>query len=98
MQRVGAPKRVILFFDTHEAFWGDWRKQGEERFFKQNEWLRRLLSKLVELGSSRRIVTVVAGREVPRWAEASNWRIPKEYLDTQLVLHLKEKDARHYLQ
>lgn len=95
MQRAGAPERVILFFDTHEAFWGDWRKRGEALFFEQDKWLRRLLAKL---DLSAGIVVGVAGREVPRWTEASNWRIPRECLDTQLVWHLKEKDARHYLQ
>lgn len=98
MRRPSAPEKVVLFFDTHEAFWGDWRKQGEERFFKQDEWLRRLITNLVELGSLRRIVIGVAGREVPRWAEARTWRIPRECLDTYLVWHLKEKDALHYLQ
>jgi hypothetical protein len=95
MQREGAPERVVLFFDTHEAFWGDWRKRGEALFFEQDKWLRRLLAKL-DLPAG--IVVAVAGREVPRWAEASKWRIPQEYLDPQRICHLKEKDACRYLQ
>lgn len=95
MQKPNAPKRVVLFFDTHEAFWGDWRNRGDARFFKQDEWLRRLLA---QLKLSYGIVVVVAGREKPRWAEASRWPISKEKLDTQLVWHLKAADAQLYLQ
>lgn len=35
--------RIVLFFDTHEAFWGYERCLPEERFFYRDEWLRRLL-------------------------------------------------------
>ncbi|MCI0528487.1 MAG: hypothetical protein L0Y56_13695, partial [Nitrospira sp.] len=57
----GAPRRVVLFFDAHEAFWGsEGRNFSRSHFFQQDEWLRRLLT---TLNRSGRIVGVVAGRE-----------------------------------
>lgn len=38
-----APKRVVLFFDTHEAFWGRERDLSDHLFFQRDEWLRQLL-------------------------------------------------------
>ncbi|WP_013325786.1 hypothetical protein [Gloeothece verrucosa] len=95
MYQPNAPKRTVLFFDTHEAFWGDWRNRGKARFFQQDEWLRCLLT---HLDLSAGIVVAVAGRELPTWVEAARWPIPQEKLDTQLVWHLKVEDARQYLQ
>jgi hypothetical protein len=95
MQRPDAPPRIVLFFDTHEAFWGDWRNRGEARFFMQDEWLRALLAQL-EL--SRGIVVVVAGREIPRWAEASQWSIVAEKLELKQVFNFTTTDAHRYLQ
>lgn len=42
----GAPKRIALFFDTHEAFWGSRRNLSDDLFFQSDEWLRRLLGTL----------------------------------------------------
>jgi tetratricopeptide (TPR) repeat protein len=89
------PKRIALFFDTHEAFWGSQRNLSDDIFFQRDEWLRRLLGTL-ELSAG--IVAVVAGRDRPRWAEASKFKIPEEYLDIQLVGHLSETDAAKYLE
>jgi hypothetical protein len=36
-------KRIVLFFDAHEAFWGHQRDLPEEVFFQRDEWLRCLL-------------------------------------------------------
>jgi hypothetical protein len=92
----GAPQRVGLFFDTHEAFWEVYeRKFSDEKYFLGDEWLRRLLSTL-EL--SRGIVAVVAGREEPRWAEAVKWNIPAQHIDTHLVGGLSFADAALYLE
>jgi tetratricopeptide (TPR) repeat protein len=89
-------KRIVLFFDAHEAFWGHQRDLPEEVFFQRDEWLRCLLR---ALDLSAGIVTVVAGREKPRWAEANpSTRIPHQYLDTRLVGHFSAPDARDYLQ
>jgi len=44
--RPNAPKRLVLFFDTHEAFWGAQRNLPREAYYFQDEWLRRLLRKL----------------------------------------------------
>ncbi len=64
MAAADAPKRIALFFDTHEAFWGEQRNLPREQYFLRDEWLRRLLRKL---DLSAGIVAVVAGRDVPRW-------------------------------
>jgi tetratricopeptide (TPR) repeat protein len=95
MEQPKAPPRIVLFFDTHEAFWGQQRQIRGDLFFQRDEWLRCLLAEL-ELAAG--IVTVVAGREKPRWAEARKQRIPSEYLDSQSVGHLSVADARNYLQ
>lgn len=92
----GASKRVVLFFDTHEAFWGSKERDlSGDRFFYRDEWLRRLLG---TLDLSAGIVAVVAGRDRPRWAEASKIKIPEEHLDTQFIGHLSEADAAQYLE
>ncbi|QYO66929.1 hypothetical protein [Leptolyngbya sp. 7M] len=93
MQKSDAPPRVVLMFDTHEAFWGDSRNQGDARFFKQDEWLRRLID---ELDLSTRIRVVVCGREKPRWADASHYPI-FEKLAIYSVEHLEKSDAHDYL-
>jgi tetratricopeptide (TPR) repeat protein len=95
MEQPKAPPRIVLFFDTHEAFWGQQRQIRGDLFFQRDEWLRCLLA---ELELSAGIVAVVAGREKPRWAEARKQRIPSEYLDSQSVGHLSVADARDYLQ
>ncbi|MBM3235980.1 hypothetical protein FJZ31_06730 [Candidatus Poribacteria bacterium] len=96
------PKRIALFFDTHEAFWGSQRNLSDGRFFPRDEWLRRLLVTLELCGGStpahHGIVAVVAGRDRPRWAEASRFKIPEEYLDIQRVGHLSETDAAQFLE
>jgi len=88
-------KRIVLFFDTHEAFWGHEHNLPEERFFYRDEWLRRLLG---DLDLSAGIVVVVAGREEPRWAESPQFPISPEKVDTQLVWHLSDANAIVYLQ
>jgi tetratricopeptide (TPR) repeat protein len=88
-------KRIVLFFDAHEAFWGHQRNLPKEVFFQRDEWLRCLLR---ALDLSAGIVAVVAGREKPRWAEATRSAIPQQYLDSQLVGHFSPTDARDYLQ
>jgi hypothetical protein len=88
-------KRIVLFFDTYEAFWGHEHNLPEEKFFYRDEWLRRLLG---DLDLSTGIVVVVAGREKPRWAESPKFPILPEKVDTQLVCHLSDADAIVYLQ
>ena len=97
MSLEGAPKRIAVFFDTHEAFWGQEHDLPDALFFERDEWLRRLL---LALEFSRGIVVVAAGRDIPRWPEATKTetRIPKEYLDLQLVWHFSEKHALQYLE
>ncbi len=94
MKKENAPRRLVLFFDSHETFWGYERSLPDQSFFYKDEWLRCLLSSL-EL--SRGIVVVAAGHEKPRWAEAPRMPIPNHRLDTQFVWHLSAADAEKYL-
>ncbi|MEO0756227.1 MAG: tetratricopeptide repeat protein [Cyanobacteria bacterium J06648_16] len=99
MAEDGAPARIALFFDTHEAFWGEQRNLPREQYFLRDEWLRRLLRKL---DLSAGIVAVVAGRDVPQWPGAKAVRpkteIPESYLHAVAVENLAVADARAYLQ
>lgn len=92
MQEDSAPTRIVLFLDTHEAFWGN-RRDLPHQFFYQDEWLRCLLN---SLDLSTGIVVAMAGRESPRWAEAPNCQIPEAKLDNQYIGHFSTKDARDY--
>ncbi|MEO1148927.1 MAG: tetratricopeptide repeat protein, partial [Cyanobacteria bacterium J06638_22] len=99
MAQKESPPRIVLFFDTHEAFWGHERQQPTAKYFERDAWVRKLLRRLdLEQG----IVAIVAGRDVPRWAEAKavapKTDIPAEYLKTQRVGHLTEVDGAEYLQ
>jgi tetratricopeptide (TPR) repeat protein len=99
MQQQDAPARLVLLFDTHEAFWGQQKDLPDTLFFARDEWLRRLLRSL-NLGDG--IVVVVAGREPPRWAEAGaakpRTEIPPHYLSVKQVEHFTTTDAALYLQ
>jgi tetratricopeptide (TPR) repeat protein len=93
------PKRVVLFFDTHESFWGEQKNLPAIKFFAKDEWFRRLLRALpFEAG----IVVVVAGRESPHWADANNvspnTEIPLSFLHAKEVGNLLEADAKSYLE
>uniref|UniRef100_UPI0039C63306 tetratricopeptide repeat protein n=1 Tax=Calothrix sp. CCY 0018 TaxID=3103864 RepID=UPI0039C63306 len=94
MSQKDSPERLVLFFDTHEAFWGNQRNIADYRYFQQDRWLRYFLA---ELEFSHGIVVVVAGREIPRWQNADEYPISLEHLDIQLVNHLAQTDAREYL-
>lgn len=93
------PRRIVLFFDTHESFWGEQKNLPAIKFFAKDEWFRRLLRALpFEAG----IVVVVAGRESPRWADANNvspnTEIPLSFLHAKEVGNLSEADAKSYLE
>jgi len=93
MARDGAPRRVVLFFDAHEAFWGDRRGSGS-LFFESDEWFRRLLA---SLDRSSGVVVVVAGREQPRWDEAISSPIPAQSIASRHVGHFHRQDALSYV-
>ncbi|MBF2048828.1 MAG: hypothetical protein IGS54_15945 [Elainella sp. C42_A2020_010] len=99
MSQRQAPKRLALFFDTHEAFWGQQKNLSDTLLFERDEWLRRLLR---GLNLKAGIVVVVAGREAPRWGEAGTVKpeteIPSQYLRVRPVGHLAAADAQVYLQ
>ncbi|MEW8560989.1 MAG: hypothetical protein AB2541_02755, partial [Candidatus Thiodiazotropha sp.] len=96
MQLSGAPARLVLMFDSHEAFWGTERHlQSTDAYFQRDAWLRRFLAQL--FNPNHRVLVVLAGREPPRWHEAPYDPIPRDYVDTQLVGHLDNDDADDYL-
>jgi ADP-ribosylglycohydrolase len=90
--------RTVLFFDTHEAFW------GAERFppgrivplhvEARDQWLRRLLR---TLEFERGIVCVVAGREPPFWDRTATDPIPGRFIDLCSLDGLEPADADRYL-
>lgn len=96
MTMSDAPQRLVLCFDTHEAFWGYQRDLSNELYFQRDEWLRCFLTSLELEGG---IVAVVAGRDRPRWPQATEEQgtIPEKYIDAQLVGHLSDTDALVYL-
>jgi tetratricopeptide (TPR) repeat protein len=89
-----APERIVLFFDTHEAFWGHERSLPTEEFFIRDEWLRRLLK---NLNRERGIVAVVGSRDRPLWQEATSYKIKDSLIDVQAVGFLPVADADDYL-
>jgi tetratricopeptide (TPR) repeat protein len=90
-----APPRAVLFFDTHEAFWGQEHLDSDELFFQRDEWLRRLLLPLVQHPAG--VIAVVAGRNVPRWPEASRWTIDGATIELYALDGLSDEDARAFL-
>ncbi len=95
MAAENAPPRVVLFFDTHDAFWGSERTLSNDLFFQRDEWLRRLIG---ALNLSSGITVVVAGRETPKWAEADRYTIPERYVERHWVGALSNADADEYLE
>ena len=89
-----SPHRLALFFDTHEKFWGENQELTRENLLQQDAWFRKFL---VNLEFNQGIVVVVAGRNQPRWHEASEDEIPTDFIDLQLVGDLTTADARNYL-
>ncbi len=96
MRLPASPKRVILFFDTHEAFWGQRKRDlGELEYHRQDQWFRRLLSTLqAESG----IVVVVAAQEIPLWSKARKFPVPESKVEYRLIGNLSEQNAQEYLQ
>ncbi|HEY3266615.1 MAG TPA: tetratricopeptide repeat protein [Armatimonadota bacterium] len=94
MHAAGAPKRVALFFDTHEAFWGRDRELPRQERSGRDHWLRALLC---ALDPSAGIVVVVAGRDKPEWSQLPENGIPPESLHMRLVGNLPDADAESCL-
>lgn len=79
---------AVLFIDSYEALWEGIR--SEAKVFKQDEWVRELVSQLPE------VLWVFCGREKLRWQEFdANW---SKYLKQHLVDGLSEDDAWRFLQ
>ena len=91
--------RVVLLFDTHEAFFGeaiaDPQALLHADLLMRDEWLRSLLGHLpLEAG----VVAVVAGRTRPPWASAAVAAIPDAFVDAWPVGSLAAVDALAYLE
>lgn len=72
---------IALFFDSHEAFWGDdlstMSRSLAGAYIDRDRWLRTLLGNL-ELSSG--IVVAVAGRNEPNWDRVATKAIPRRYV------------------
>jgi predicted ATPase len=100
-------KRLVLLFDTHNAFWtateqgtfvGNLLKEGTllgNLFHIRDEWLRRLLR---ELAGVEGVITVVADNLISRWEKAGQAQIKQEELDTYKVEYWQQTEADQYLQ
>lgn len=90
-------KKTVLFFDEHEAFWGDQNNLSDEHYFQRDEWFRRLVNRLM---SQPCIVIAVSGRNAPRWSEAvrRDSVIKTSQLNIQPIGGLPEADSRSYLE
>ncbi len=90
------PTHLVLFFDTHEAFWGIERDLSDDLFFKRDEWLRCLIGNI-----SRRlgIDVIIAGRDQLRWPSAPHLHYPiaEKYLEQHDLEYFSRNDAERYL-
>lgn len=89
-------QRLVLFFDTHEAFWEEHKQTGlsNEILYRRDEWFRRLLG---HLNLKEGIVAVVAGRVAPNWHKAVNVAISNQYVYFKAVGYFSIEDAKNYL-
>ena len=92
MQLEDAPARVVLFFDTYEAFWGHERDLSTDEHFARDTWFRTLLS---NLNLDRGIVAVVLGRDDP---EVANIKVPNKQIDPHKVSYFSDNDANLLLE
>ncbi len=90
----GAPRRVVLFFDTHESLWGQDRSLGDDYFHRRDQWFRHLLK---TLQPEKGIVVICAGQELPRWSKARRHPIPDNQVEYRLIGNLSEESAQEYL-
>jgi tetratricopeptide (TPR) repeat protein len=90
------PARLVLMFDSYEAFWGTERHHhSTQSYFQRDEWLRRLLCELYRPNAG--VIVVVSGRELPRWSEAPSHLIPSVLVHAMPIGHLSRNDAFEYL-
>lgn len=95
MQLEDAPQRIALFFDTYEKFWVTQRDLSPFEYFRKDEWFRVMLN---VLQNSDRIITVVAGREPPRWSQTNRNAIQENMFTTHPVGLISFNDARESLE
>lgn len=93
--RADGPRRLVLFFDAHDAFWREQRRGlSTDLFFQRDEWLRRFVR---GIEGNAGTVLVAAGREIPLWPEAKRFPVPAERLQAHEVGLLGTGDADQYL-
>ncbi len=96
---IGKLERLVLLFDTHEAFYGEGVAGSDSLAYTdytaRDEWLRYLLG---HLNLSGGVVAVAAGRIRPPWESVSRAQLPQRFVDYQPVDCLPAADAREYLE
>lgn len=94
----GEHERLVLMFDTHEAFWGEGDAPGPAslsgELLSRDEWVRRLVG---HLDLERGIVVAFAGRQPPQWSRAPRAAIPERFVELVAIEHLSRADADSYL-
>ena len=90
------PSRIVLLFDTYEAFAGEIGPAGRRRIADHGgpRWFRSLLGNLPLADG---VVVVVAGRTDPQWSDAAIDAIPNDYVETTALGALPERFADLYL-
>lgn len=88
------PKKLVLFFDSHGAFFKTIGDNKKYIFFTQDEWLRCLLLKLLNLPQ---LVVVVAGQKRARWDQARYSQITINKIKYAQVVGFTKADAFDYL-
>jgi ADP-ribosylglycohydrolase len=96
LQPSGEHARIVLLFDTYEAFDGE--AVAERRTYLTDlagaRWFRSLLG---HLPLDRGVVAIVAGRTEPRWSQAVHERIPDRFVDLRSIGPLDARFADRYL-
>jgi tetratricopeptide (TPR) repeat protein len=93
LSAAGAPPRIVLLFDGHDAFASAGGASAPES--DRDRWLRYLLA-AVDLEGG--VVPVVTSRRVLGWEKKAHYPIPTEYLDLLPIGHFSDADAGAYLE
>lgn len=90
------PRRIVLFFDTYEAFAGEVAQAGHPLVVDGAgpRWIRTLLG---HLPLAEGVMVVMAGRTPPRWADSLLDPIPDEYVELVPLGPLQSAFADRYL-
>jgi tetratricopeptide (TPR) repeat protein len=90
----GKSKKIILLFDTHEAFYGYQKNFFQQFFIHGDKWLRHFLSKL-DLATG--ILVIIAGRELPSWERVKDFKIVSNDIHSYELRGFTKAEAVQYL-